>query len=293
MIRPIIFGAAMLISTHTAASDTLDERDSSRYELGLKTMESVAGDDAAQTVNSLEKLSPDLARFVVEFAYGDLIASDALDLKTRELATVAALAGMGNAYPELTFHVNGALNVGASSEEIVETILLTAVYTGFPTSLNAVSTARGVFAERGIEVQVASSEQEGSRRDRGMKALERISGASGEEVVSGLEDIAPALGDFIIDFSYGDVLSRPGLDDRTRELATIAMLTAVGTATPQLKVHVNAALNVGVTQAEVVEVIIQMTGYAGFPAAINAISAAREVFADRAEESVATETREE
>jgi 4-carboxymuconolactone decarboxylase len=118
------------------------------------------------------------------------------------------------------------------------------------------------------------------RHARGLRALGEITGASGESVVASLRDIAPDLADWIVDFSYGDVMSRPGLDRRTRQLATIAALTAQGHA-PQLEVHINGALNVGCTRQEIVEVILQMTVYAGFPAAINALNLARQVFASR------------
>jgi len=116
------------------------------------------------------------------------------------------------------------------------------------------------------------------RRARGLRALGEITGATGESVVESLRDIAPDLADWIVDFSYGDVMSRPGLDRRSRQLATIAALTATGHA-PQLKVHIRGALNVGCTRQEIVEVILQMTVYAGFPAAINALNVAREAMA--------------
>ena len=94
-----------------------------------------------------------------------------------------------------------------------------------------------------------------------------------------LQDIAPDLARFIIEFSYGDIIARPGLDLRSKELATVALLTALGTAQPQLDVHINASLNVGASKEEIVEVIKQMAVYAGFPAALNGITTAQEVFA--------------
>src|SRR5688572_17971567 len=115
------------------------------------------------------------------------------------------------------------------------------------------------------------------RRSRGLRTLEAITGGVGEDVVRGLRDIAPEFADWILDFSYGDVMARPGLDWRSRQLATIAALTAMGTAQPQLRVHLNGALNVGCKPREIVEVILQMAVYAGFPAAINALNIAREV----------------
>jgi 4-carboxymuconolactone decarboxylase len=84
-----------------------------------------------------------------------------------------------------------------------------------------------------------------------------------------------------MEFAFGDIHCRPGLSLQKRELATIAALTALGTAAPQLRAHIQGALNVGCTEQEVVEVIMQMAVYAGLPAAINGIQAAREVFVER------------
>ncbi|MBL0713574.1 MAG: carboxymuconolactone decarboxylase family protein [Desulfosarcina sp.] len=117
-----------------------------------------------------------------------------------------------------------------------------------------------------------------TRYEKGLKTLIKITASSGSAVVEGLKDIAPDLADWIINFSYGDVLSRTKLDLRSRQLATIAALTAMGTATPQLKVHIKGALNVGCRKEEIIEVILQMAVFAGFPAAINGINASREVF---------------
>ena len=119
------------------------------------------------------------------------------------------------------------------------------------------------------------------RRSRGLEAVQRLTGATGEAVIDSLSDIAPDLADWIVDFAYGDVISRPELDLRSRQFATIAALTTAGTAAPQLKVHVHGGLNAGCTPREIVEVILQMAVYAGFPAALNALSVAREVFTER------------
>lgn len=119
------------------------------------------------------------------------------------------------------------------------------------------------------------------RHQKGIAALESITGGTGGAVVESLKDIAPDLAEWIISFSYGDVMSRPGLDLRSRQFATVAALTAMGTAAPQLKVHLNGALNVGCKPSEVVEVILQMAVFSGFPSAINALNVAREVFKER------------
>lgn len=120
-----------------------------------------------------------------------------------------------------------------------------------------------------------------TRYERGWEKLKEIDGEAGERVVAGLQDIAPDLARYTIEFPFGDIYSRPGLDLKSREIATVAALTALGNAAPQLQVHIHAALNVGCTRTEIVEVIIQMAVYAGFPAALNGMFAAKEVFQAR------------
>jgi 4-carboxymuconolactone decarboxylase len=115
----------------------------------------------------------------------------------------------------------------------------------------------------------------------GWNKLAEIDGEQGERVVEALKDISPEFADLLIEFPFGDVYSRPGLDLKSREIATVAALTAMGTATPQLKVHVHGALNVGCSPEEIIEVIIQMAVYAGFPAALNGLFAAKEVLDER------------
>jgi 4-carboxymuconolactone decarboxylase len=117
------------------------------------------------------------------------------------------------------------------------------------------------------------------RYARGARALAEIDGHAGQRVIDALADIAPDFARYLIEFPFGDIYTRPGLDLRSREIATIAALTALGTATPQLEVHIQAGLNVGLGREEIVETIIQMAVYAGFPAALNGLFAARKVFA--------------
>jgi 4-carboxymuconolactone decarboxylase len=118
------------------------------------------------------------------------------------------------------------------------------------------------------------------RYARGWQKLKEVDDVAGERVVEAMADISPDLGRYIVEFGFGDIYSRAGLTLREREIATIAALTAMGNATPQLKVHIAAGLNVGLTRNEITETILQMALYAGFPAALNGMFAAKEVFAD-------------
>ncbi len=117
------------------------------------------------------------------------------------------------------------------------------------------------------------------RYQKGIKNLKKMNDANFKKLKESLEDIAPDLARYVAEFAYGDIYSRPGLDPKSREIATVAAITAMGNAPLQLQSHIEGALNVGCTREEVVEIIIQMAVYAGFPAAINGINAAKEVFA--------------
>lgn len=119
-----------------------------------------------------------------------------------------------------------------------------------------------------------------TRYEKGKRTIEGIQQRSVEEIFKDLEDIAPDLSRFVIEFPYSEIYTREELDLKTREICTVAALTVLGTI-PQLKDHINAALNVGNSPTEIVEIIIQMSAYCGFPKSINAMVAAKEVFRER------------
>ncbi len=255
----------------TSAKETL------RYKIGLKHLKDLDAKASEQVIKNLADIAPDMGRFIVEFAYGDVFSRSGLDPKSRQVATISALAALGNAEPQLKFHIGAGLNIGIRPEEIIEVIYLVTVFAGFPAGLNAISAARQVFQDRGVTVSIPDS-PEGDRRKKGLKALSQTSKGSGQAVLDSLSDIAPAMGDFILDFSYGDVIARPCLPSEWKEITMIAAGVAKATMWPQVKVHIAAALNLGCSKKQIVEIMIQMAVYAGFPAALNGISAAREVF---------------
>lgn len=147
---------------------------------------------------------------------------------------------------------------------ITETVLSQSFYTLYPQAIYQTNEEEIMHSERFIT---------------GQKMLQKVDGKGGDAVIESLQDIAPDFARYLLEFPFGDIYSRPGLDLRSREIATVAALTALGNAAPQLKVHIGAALHVGLTQDEIVEVIMQMAVYAGFPAALNGLFAAKEVFA--------------
>ena len=120
------------------------------------------------------------------------------------------------------------------------------------------------------------------RFNKGWEKLKEIDGQAGVNVIESLKDVSPDLARYIIEYPFGDVYSREILDNRTMEIAVVAALTAMGNAVPQLKVHINAALNVGVTSGEISEIMILMSVYAGFPSALNGTLALKDVLKERA-----------
>lgn len=121
-----------------------------RYQVGLEKLNEIDGDAGLKVIESLQDVAPDLARLTIEFPFGDVYTREGLDLKGREIATVAALTALGSCAPQLAVHVHGALNVGCTPQEVVEVIIQMAVYAGFPAALNGMAVAREVFEERGL-----------------------------------------------------------------------------------------------------------------------------------------------
>jgi 4-carboxymuconolactone decarboxylase len=125
--------------------------------------------------------------------------------------------------------------------------------------------------------------KETDRFQIGLEQFKEIDGEAVEKIIDELKDVSPELGNFIIEYAYGDIYSRKGLDLKSKEIAIIASLTALGNAQPQLKFHINAGLNIGLTETEIKEIILLMSVYAGFPAALNGTAILKEVIKERCE----------
>ena len=118
-----------------------------------------------------------------------------------------------------------------------------------------------------------SNTESESRFERGLAKLAEVDGSAGEEIIAPLGD----LGRYIVEFAFGDIYSRPGLSLRDREIATVALLAGLGAREPRLRVHLAAGLAVGLTAKELEEIVIQTVPYTGFPTAINALNAIRDI----------------
>ncbi|MER6270410.1 carboxymuconolactone decarboxylase family protein [Streptomyces sp900105755] len=115
----------------------------------------------------------------------------------------------------------------------------------------------------------------------GLEVLRTVDGEAGQRVIDSLSDISPELGHQIVAWGFGEIYSRPQLAPRDRQLVTLGMLTALGGCEPQLEVHINLSLNVGLTPEQIVEALMHAAGYCGFPKSLNATFVAKKVFAER------------
>jgi len=121
-----------------------------RIKRGTERLKEVDGNAGEGVIASLKEIAPDLGRYILEFAFGDVYCRDGLSLQEREIITIASLLTAGGCEAQLEVHINGSLNVGISPEKVIETFIQCIPYTGFPKVLNAVNVAKKVFAERNI-----------------------------------------------------------------------------------------------------------------------------------------------
>lgn len=260
---------------------------SERYKLGLEKLKEIDGEAGEHVINSLADISPDLGKYIVEYAFGDIYSRETLDLKSKEIAVIAALTAMGNAQPQLKVHINGALNTGSTINELKEVILQMSVYSGFPSSINGMNALKEVLLERqgkGIKDDVgktANVNKVSDRKSLGEQELSALDSLQVEKLKNTYDDFSPELVQFTLEYAYADIFSRDNLSKRHRQIATISALTALGTAQQQLKFHINAGLNIGLKEDEIKEIMLLMTVYSGFPSAINGTNALREVLAGR------------
>lgn len=250
------------------------------YTRGIETLKRVGGKDYDRAFRPLEPFLPDLSEMVVEHVFGDVLSRPGLDLKQREIAIVAALTAIGSVRPALKFHIHGMLNVGCTPQEVVETILNAVVYAGFPAAQDGMTIAREVFKERNLDFQPVSSRPEGDRYQLGIQNLQQTEGDRVKTIATRFATLAPDLSRLIIEFARGEIWNRRGLSLKSREFATLAMVTALGNQSNLVEAHVEGALRSGATETEIKELLMQMTVYVGYPKTLTAVAAAQSAFAN-------------
>ena len=229
----------------------------------------------------------------MEFLHGELLTRDGLDAKTKYLSAISMLATAGNNRQSLRDYAVSALRQGVTRDEIVESMIQLTVYAGFPAALVSFFTIAELFRDIDAKAVLLSestepldsrpSEGHAARFARGAETLSAISGGTGEAIIASFETVAPEIGQMIVTHSYGDIFSRPGLDKKVRELTAIAGMASVGAMTSEtpVRVHVEAALNVGATSAEVIETLLNLIPYVGYPKVERALTLTRGILRER------------
>jgi 4-carboxymuconolactone decarboxylase len=259
-----------------------------RFERGRAILRRIGGQDFEGPANRLAQISPDLARFMIEYPYGDVLSRAGLDLRVRQICTISSLIAQGSVQSQLKFHMSGLLNVGGLPQDLVEILFLATAILGFPAAINAIAIVRQIFSERRIAfVPAREVDTDGTDRyRRGMRSFcDLMPNSDLTDFVASLSEISPELAQWSIEFAFGDVLARAGLEAKVKQLAIVSMLATVGNRAEALRLHLVGALGCGATMAEVIEVLIQISVYAGFPSALNAFAVARAVFENRSASS--------
>jgi len=255
-----------------------------RHERALDVYRTIRGDpdlDLEQTAEGMAKVVGPLGALGIDHALGDIWSRPQLGRRDRSFVSVTALTCLG-AENELRTHIGGALNHGASADEIEELFLHVSAYAGYPRSFDAMRVALAIFAERD---DVTSPRQrddiaemdDDARHAAGLDALGELTGLAPEAIPAAVEPLGE-VGRFVVDYLFGQLWSRPQLAPRDRSLITLAALVTLGKVA-ELEVHVPGALRNGLDREQIEEVILQLTLYAGYPAAIEATRTTRRIFA--------------
>jgi 4-carboxymuconolactone decarboxylase len=121
---------------------------SERYRRGVDILQALSEGRLEQFMTSrVAEVAPDFARMAIEFPFGDLYARKALDLRSREIAAIASLAAIGSAIPQLRDHIRAACNLGVGRAEIIEILMQTAIYAGFPAALAALTACHDLLTD--------------------------------------------------------------------------------------------------------------------------------------------------
>lgn len=218
--------------------------------------------------------APGFHQFMSEAVYGGIWRRPGLAFSDRMICTLAAL-GAARYLPPLRRYVAAALNIGLEPRAVQEVLFQIGIYAGFPASEEALEVAGAVFAERGISLPPSPPREDSleTLSSRGAALLQELHGERGSQGYASPDNpVTGALYPVAIQYGYGEIWYRPGLDRRQRVLCAVAAFTALRLES-QLKKFGQSALNAGLGRAEVIEAVIQTAPFSGFAPALNALAA--------------------
>lgn len=254
----------------------------------MSTLRAGRVQDAQKGAENTERTWGAIGTFACDFAMGEIWARPQLARHDRSLVVIAVLTALGGQPMELRVHTRGALNHGATREEVEEVLVHLSVYVGFPRAIAAFREVQEVFKSLDGDTpqpphQPAERKDDDQRRRDGLDVLRTIQGWTDDvddaTVTSELDAVLGRFAPLAVNYVHGEVWSRPQLSRRDRSLITAAASAVLG-RDEDLRVHVKSALNHGATRDEIEEAFGQLLPYAGWPVGCGALRVAHEVFGE-------------
>ncbi len=272
-----ILAACMLygnISVAYAASEQNTEQTREAASMNrILTMEKNRQKFLGDRQSRLAETDADLVAMKERLLYGEIAARGTLTDHQRMLITLVVLA-TSQTLADMKVQTEAALRIGLSPVEIKEALYQCAPYIGFPKTESALCLVNEVLAEKGIALPVESQATvtEESRFSDGLAAQKAIFGDAIDQMhAAASEDQKDIMVNYLSSFCFGDIYTRKGLDLKTRELLTFAIVSALGGCEAQVKAHVQGNANMGNSKQNLIDVLAQMMPYIGFPRTLNAL----------------------
>ncbi|MFO0690598.1 MAG: carboxymuconolactone decarboxylase family protein [Myxococcota bacterium] len=260
-----------------------------RTERGLDVLRTLGGSaEAAQGMAAFFEGLGAVGQIALRVGAGEVWARPGLSRRDRSVAVIAFLTALGREV-ELRAHVAGGLNHGLRPEELDELFVQIGAYAGLPFALAGAGIANAVIADReGGTVRRTppaplEAKDPARRRADGLDLLKTLLGAPNLDTKTTERQILAsqgAMGELVMDYAFGDVWMRPQLSRRDRSFVVVSVLAALNMV-HELEIHLQGALNHGVTRDEIEEMLLTLAVYGGFPRAIDGMRIAKTVF-DRA-----------
>jgi 4-carboxymuconolactone decarboxylase len=228
--------------------------------------------------STLQKTDPEFIELFDNWAFDEVIRHSRLDTKTRVMMILASTIS-SQAIGEYKVMVNAALNVGVTPVVIKEILYQSVPYVGIAKAFDFIHATNEMFHEKGITLPLEgqSTTTPETRHERGLALQKSIFG----DRIQKMREESPKdqlhIQDFLSANCFGDYYTRSGLDIKTRELATFAMLISMGGCEPQVKGHIQGNINVGTDKEVLLDVITQLLPYTGYPRTLNALRCLNEV----------------
>ena len=224
-------------------------------------------------VSTLKETDPELIETFDNFAFDEVLEHGSLDARTRLMAQLAALIAC-QAHSEYRVMVGAALTIGVTPVEVKEIVYQAVPYVGMGRAFEFIHATNEVMTERGIRLPLEgqSTTTPETRMDKGLEVEKEIVGAEVvEELYASAPDDEGHFQRLLSANCFGDYYTRGGIDVRTRELLTFAMLVSLGGCEPQARGHVAANLNVGNDRTVLLAVVTQLLPFIGYPRTLNAL----------------------